>query len=246
VSVCSESILYIGLIENLADQENKDDPRFGNLVGNSFIPHYLRSFDPLKPRMTTPEVTRCPDGHFRRVIYGLGPYIADYPEASSACIALCKMVPMVHSDTYLSFIVTLFYNSEQVYSEARRPRWRRRAPLHEHTNALLDLLDLKTLWDDYGIVGDIIVSRIVDLETHMLTRTGSHSPLWPTLPCADIHETSIPGSPSSDHKGTFKDHLVTWVGAYLRHEHGPAHAAKIMADIDRRQVLIILFHWTLI
>jgi hypothetical protein len=30
--------------------------------------------------MTTPEVIKCPDGHFRRAIYGLGPYIADYPE----------------------------------------------------------------------------------------------------------------------------------------------------------------------
>ena len=36
--------------------------------------------EPLRLAMTTPEVTRCPDGHFRRVIYGLGPYIADYPE----------------------------------------------------------------------------------------------------------------------------------------------------------------------
>jgi hypothetical protein len=35
-------------------------------------------------------------------------------------------------------------------------------------------------------------------------------------------------------KGTFKDHLVTWVGAYLNHKHGEAGAAKIMADIDRR------------
>lgn len=30
--------------------------------------------------MTIPEVVRCSDGHFRRAIYGLGPYIADYPE----------------------------------------------------------------------------------------------------------------------------------------------------------------------
>lgn len=30
--------------------------------------------------MTTPDIVRCPDGHYRRVIYGLGPYIADYPE----------------------------------------------------------------------------------------------------------------------------------------------------------------------
>jgi hypothetical protein len=39
-----------------------------------------RVFAPLKPGMTQPEVVRCPDGHFRRAIYGLGPYIADYPE----------------------------------------------------------------------------------------------------------------------------------------------------------------------
>jgi hypothetical protein len=34
----------------------------------------------LKPGITIPEVVRFPDGHFRRVIYGLGPYIMDYPE----------------------------------------------------------------------------------------------------------------------------------------------------------------------
>jgi hypothetical protein len=37
--------------------------------------------------MTAPEVVHFPDGHFRRVIYGLGPYIADYPEqALLACV----------------------------------------------------------------------------------------------------------------------------------------------------------------
>jgi hypothetical protein len=35
---------------------------------------------PLKKGMTKPVVMRCPDGHFRRCIYQLGPYIADYPE----------------------------------------------------------------------------------------------------------------------------------------------------------------------
>ena len=37
--------------------------------------------------MITPRVTRCGDGHYRRIIYCLGPYIADYPEqALLACI----------------------------------------------------------------------------------------------------------------------------------------------------------------
>lgn len=34
----------------------------------------------LKLGMKNPEIVRCPDRHFRRAIYGLGPYIADYPE----------------------------------------------------------------------------------------------------------------------------------------------------------------------
>lgn len=37
--------------------------------------------------MTSPEVVRFGDGHYRRVIYGLGPYIADYEEqVLLACI----------------------------------------------------------------------------------------------------------------------------------------------------------------
>jgi len=36
--------------------------------------------------MTTPEVVRFADDYFRKVVYGLGPYIADYPEqALLAC-----------------------------------------------------------------------------------------------------------------------------------------------------------------
>lgn len=30
--------------------------------------------------MSVPEVVQFGDGHFRCVVYGLGPYIADYPE----------------------------------------------------------------------------------------------------------------------------------------------------------------------
>ena len=41
----------------------------------------------MHPAMLKPEVTLCADGYYRRVIYGIGPYIADYPEqALLACI----------------------------------------------------------------------------------------------------------------------------------------------------------------
>jgi hypothetical protein len=35
---------------------------------------------PLRDGMTTPVVRRCPDGHYRKAIYDLAGYIADYPE----------------------------------------------------------------------------------------------------------------------------------------------------------------------
>lgn len=41
----------------------------------------------LKPYMTMTEVVRFGDQHYRRVVYGLGPYIADYEEqVLLACI----------------------------------------------------------------------------------------------------------------------------------------------------------------
>jgi len=41
----------------------------------------------LRPGMMKPEIACCADGHLQRVIYGLGPYIADYPEqVILACI----------------------------------------------------------------------------------------------------------------------------------------------------------------
>ena len=34
----------------------------------------------LEPFMCEWDIIWCPDHHFQRAVYGLGPYIADYPE----------------------------------------------------------------------------------------------------------------------------------------------------------------------
>ncbi|KAF8259942.1 hypothetical protein EI94DRAFT_1706678 [Lactarius quietus] len=44
-------------------------------------------FQLLKPYMMSPLVLKCPDGHFRRTIFGLGPYIADYPEQAGCQVS---------------------------------------------------------------------------------------------------------------------------------------------------------------
>ncbi|KAG5219977.1 Transcriptional repressor TUP [Salix suchowensis] len=70
-----------------ASREYQNDANFRKFRRQLFhtsLYHILRS---LKPYMTQPRVSKCADGHFRRAIYSLGPYIADYPEqVLLACI----------------------------------------------------------------------------------------------------------------------------------------------------------------
>jgi hypothetical protein len=71
VSVCSLLI---------ASKKHRSKPAYQKFCRQMYHASLACVFEPLKAGMTTPEVVRFPDGHFRRVIYGLGPYIADYPE----------------------------------------------------------------------------------------------------------------------------------------------------------------------
>ncbi|KAJ6565156.1 hypothetical protein DFH09DRAFT_1474524 [Mycena vulgaris] len=158
-----------------------------------------RILQPLKPYMEKSRVTRCADGHFRRAIYGLGPYIADYPEQ-----ALLTCIVQGHCPRCLSPAHDLDRAS------ARR--------CAEHTEALLEGSTLKELWDDFGIVGDII-------------------PFTTDFPRADIHELISMDLLHQIIKGTFKDHVVDWVEEYIRDMHEKAEADRILADIDRRIAL---------
>jgi hypothetical protein len=68
-------------------REFHDDTSFRKFHHQLLHSSLAKILESLKPGMTTPETIRFPDGHLRRVIFGLGPYIADYPEqALLACI----------------------------------------------------------------------------------------------------------------------------------------------------------------
>lgn len=63
-----------------ADRKYESSIAFHTFRRQLFHASLAAILESLHPGMTTPEISLCPDGHFRRVIYGLGPYIADYPE----------------------------------------------------------------------------------------------------------------------------------------------------------------------
>ncbi|KAJ7865431.1 hypothetical protein B0H14DRAFT_3599332 [Mycena olivaceomarginata] len=91
----------------------------------------------LKPGMTTPVVRRCPDGHFRRIIYGLGPFIADYPEQVLLAGTVQNWCPKCAA----------------LPSNLDGPSGRRS---HSHTDTLLAAFSPRILWDEYGIDADIV------------------------------------------------------------------------------------------
>ncbi|THG94792.1 hypothetical protein EW026_g6745 [Hermanssonia centrifuga] len=122
------------------------DPVFQKFRWQLFHKSLVFVMQSIKPGMTTKHLVQCPDGHYRYVLYCLGPYIADYPEQ-----ALLAGIPFTND-----------------------------------------------------------------------------------FPRADIHKLIAPDLLHQIIKGTFKDHLVTWVGEYLTITHGETAGNAILDDIDRR------------
>ncbi|KAJ7683440.1 hypothetical protein B0H17DRAFT_1160912 [Mycena rosella] len=195
------AVMLIGFLAiPKTDRENQDTVEFCTFRRNLFHGSLREILKSLKPGMETPEIIQFADGHYRRAIYGLGPYIADYPEqVLLACIVQ-------------GWCARCDASNKDLDGEGGRRS-------HDHTDALFEAFDHKTMWDDYGVIPDVI-------------------PFTYGFPQADIHELLSPDLLHQVIKGTFKDHLVAWVGEYLEIVHGKAGAARIMADIDRRIAVV--------
>ena len=71
---------------HLAARKYRDDADFRKFRRQLLHSSLAQMLEALKLGMTMPEVVRFPDDHFQKVIYGLSPYIADYPEQ---CLLAC-------------------------------------------------------------------------------------------------------------------------------------------------------------
>lgn len=142
------------------ERKKKEFKQFARQMYHACIQHI---FEPLRRGMTEPEIVRCPDGHYRRAIYGIGPVIADYPEQvwlSGIVQGWCAKYVIM----FLIFLLTHSRLTPHCRCMARpefldNPEAGRRT--HELTDALIEAKAPSTLWDNYGIRSDIVVSHLV-------------------------------------------------------------------------------------
>ncbi|KAI6008013.1 hypothetical protein EDC04DRAFT_2871558 [Pisolithus marmoratus] len=131
--------------------------------------------------MLKPEVQKCPNGHFRCVVYALAVYIADYPEQILLSCLVQGWCPLCTA------------MSNDLESGQGIPR----SCMHAE------------------FLGDLM-------------------PFTNNFPCADIYKILTPDLLHQIIKGVFKDHLVSWIGKYLKITRGEVEANQILDDIDQR------------
>ncbi|KAF5373561.1 hypothetical protein D9758_000926 [Tetrapyrgos nigripes] len=129
------SVVPIGFLAiPKSDRKYDKDPKFRLFKKQLYHSSIAAILSSLHPGMTTPVVRRCPDGHFRRVIYDLAAFIADYPE-----------------QVYLAGIV------QGWCARCRAPSSNLQEPAVRRTENLDNVTlnefsgDSKILWDNFGM-----------------------------------------------------------------------------------------------
>ena len=165
-----EQRTYSWLIK--ADREHDDSKEFREFRRTIFHASLSRILEALREGMSKPVLLRYADGYYRKTIYGLGPYIADYPEqVLLGCVVQdwCpKYVKILSVPSLTNALVRCTALNEDLDGKIGGRR------THELTEVLMEVLDEKDLWFNYGIVSGIMVRHFTPYF-YISNMTVSHS-----------------------------------------------------------------------
>ncbi|KAG2345936.1 hypothetical protein BDR05DRAFT_974817 [Suillus weaverae] len=132
-----DALVIIGFLAiPQTDRSHSKDDTFRIFCRQLFHSSLSVILSSLRPVITTYEVMHCGDGHFRRIIYSPGPYIADYEEQLVlSCVVKhwCPKCIAVHTNL----------DGGGIYHT------------HEFTDFLINELHADVLWDEFGLIGDL-------------------------------------------------------------------------------------------
>ncbi|KAG1904171.1 uncharacterized protein F5891DRAFT_1126616 [Suillus fuscotomentosus] len=137
VSVGTGNNEYYPLYASIADKTHSKDDLFRIFRRQLFHSSLSAILSSLKPVMTEYEVVHCGDGHFRRVIYSLGPYIADYEEQLVLSCIVKHWCPKC-------IAVRTNLDGDATYRTRK------------FTDFLINELHADVLWDEFGLIGDLV------------------------------------------------------------------------------------------
>ncbi|KAG1880017.1 hypothetical protein F4604DRAFT_1879912 [Suillus subluteus] len=137
VSIATGNNEYYPLYASIGNEHATSDVKFRKFHRQLFHCSLSKILQTLHPGITKYEVARFGDGHFRCVIYGLGPYIADYEEQVLLTCIVHGWCPRCLSSRI---------NLDEPAG------WR----CCHHTDVLVEEGTLDTLWDEYSILGDLV------------------------------------------------------------------------------------------
>ncbi|KAI9436964.1 hypothetical protein H4582DRAFT_2111974 [Lactarius indigo] len=126
------------------DRRYNESLKFRTFKGQLYHSSISAVLSSLRSGMTTPVIRRCPDGHFRRVIYDLIAFIADYPEQAVLTVPCTHRVNVTITH---AFRCTALPKNLDAHALRRTPR---------HTEVIRGVLDSQTLWAAYGMHSDIV------------------------------------------------------------------------------------------
>ncbi|PPQ76696.1 hypothetical protein CVT24_010903 [Panaeolus cyanescens] len=132
-------------------------PEFQRFVRQVYHMCLSLVFSPLKETAHHPDIVRCPDGHFRRAIYIIGPYIADYPEQVWLAGIVQGWCPKCDAHPN---------NLDDPTAHLRS---------HERTDFMINSFDPGILWEKHGIRDDVVPF------THSFPLADIHATLTPDL-----------------------------------------------------------------
>ena len=146
---------HLTMCSTTGDGNYNESPAFKSFKHQLYHTSIAAILRLLLPGMSAPVICQCLDRHFRQVIYDLAAFIADHPEQilligiiQGWCPRWAQLFSLILILT-ISMRCTTFSNNLDTYVLPCTP---------EHTDRLSALYSLTVLWNEYGIVDDIIVS----------------------------------------------------------------------------------------